>query len=184
LYSSHEQESHVDLSFLIVWAPGQMDPTRGWLISRTTTLTCHLRDCELQPAAIRANAAVECSIAMPSRARPQVATPQPSVPSGWPATAYASRPVLGNFSFASILSPDISPLQHSPTASMSRAPSPAPSDVTNWSHPSKRACISRSRPSSFVEMEPPSQLVVWSQGEQALFETSLARLTASAGFPL
>jgi hypothetical protein len=33
-------------------------------------------------------------------------------------------------------------------------------------------------------MEPPSQLVVWLQGEQALFETSLARLTASAGFPL
>jgi hypothetical protein len=68
LYSSHEQESHVDLSFLIVWVPGQMDPTRGWLISRTTTLTCHLHDCELQPAAIRANAAVECGIATPSHA--------------------------------------------------------------------------------------------------------------------
>jgi len=37
----------------LVWAQGQSDPARGWLISHTTTLVCHLQDCELQPKSVR-----------------------------------------------------------------------------------------------------------------------------------
>ena len=107
----------------------------------------------------------------------------------WP---YTSRPASGSFNFASTSASEIqnSPSPVSGILSLpSRAPSPSPTDSTNWSYPShpKRVRLSRSvshsRPPSFVEHESLQQ-PSWSTGDQALFEKSLARLTASAGFPL
>ncbi|KAH8991160.1 hypothetical protein EDB83DRAFT_2231697 [Lactarius deliciosus] len=63
-----------------------------------------------------------------------------------------------------------------------RAPSPALSDATSSSRAFKRARRSDSllsHQASFPGYEPG-----WSQGEQAMFETAVARLTASAGLPL
>ncbi|KAH9029946.1 ribonuclease H-like domain-containing protein [Lactarius pseudohatsudake] len=48
-----------------VWAQGQADRTRGWLVSRTSTLVCHLRDCELQPRSVRERALIEVTMTSP-----------------------------------------------------------------------------------------------------------------------
>jgi hypothetical protein len=37
----------------LVWAHGQSDAAHGWLVSHSTTLICHLQDCELQPKSVR-----------------------------------------------------------------------------------------------------------------------------------
>jgi len=37
----------------LIWAQEQTDPVGGWLISHTTTLVCHLQNCELQPKSVR-----------------------------------------------------------------------------------------------------------------------------------
>ncbi|KAH9026059.1 hypothetical protein EDB85DRAFT_1869147 [Lactarius pseudohatsudake] len=63
-----------------------------------------------------------------------------------------------------------------------RAPSPALSDATSSSRAYKRPRRSDSllsHQASFPGYEPG-----WSQGEQAMFETAVTRLTASAGLPL
>ena len=174
------------LTSFSVWAQGQTDPARGWLVSRTTTLTCHLRDCELQPSTVRGNAAAEWTTTSPGRGRPSVRdiSDIPVVPQH--ETIYNPRPVSGGFDFASASSAHPFSTQSSRSPSISgpsRIPSPARTDSTNWSYQPKRARLSRSSTHgmSFIDSPQPAQ---WSKGEQAHFETSLARLTASAGFPL
>jgi hypothetical protein len=111
-------------------------------------------------------------------------------PMSWPASG--SRLGSGNFTFTSTPSMGLLSRAQSPSLSMtlpvSRAPSPTASDVTGFSYPSKRIRLSRSgtyhsRHSSNIDTTS-NPSAGWSKGEQALFETSLARLTASAGFPL
>jgi hypothetical protein len=110
----------------------------------------------------------------------------------WPITAEASgsRSLSHTpFQLASTLS--VSPYSHPmypPSTSASfpstRAPSPAFSEATSSSRAFKRArrsdsLLSRQPSFSGYATEPG-----WSKGEQALFETAIARLTASAGLPL
>jgi hypothetical protein len=176
-----------------VWAQGQNDPARGWLVSRTTTLVCHLRDCQHQPDSVRLKARSEAP-ASPVRPRPVTYHPpdhlqMPLAP--WSTTAgEASGSRLTThppYQFASTLS--VGPYSHpmylpSTTGSVpsSRAVSPAFSDATQSSRPSKRP--HRSDSSLLAHQAPyPGYDPGWSKGEQALFETTVARLTASAGLP-
>jgi len=137
---------------------------------------------------VRDRAEIEPGSTSPVRAWPaRVLSQMPSVP--WPIATEASgsRPTTHPpFQFSSSLSvgPYFHPM-YSPSTSGSvpstRAPSPAFSDSTQSSRPSKRPCRSdsvRSHQAPFPGYEP-----AWSKGEQALFETTVARLTASAGLP-
>ena len=125
----------------LVWAHGQADPARGWLVSRTLTLICHLWDCELQPRSVRDQALLETSLT--SLARVWQASglahgiPVPLIP--WPITAEASgsRSLTHTpFQLATTLS--VGPYSHPmypPSASTSflstQAPSPAVSDASH-----------------------------------------------------
>ena len=91
------------------------------------------------------------------------------------------------YQFASTLS--VRPYSHpmySPSTSGSvpsfQAPSPAFSDATQSSRPSKRPRHSDSFLSTH-QAPCPGYDPGWSKGEQALFETTVACLTASAGLP-
>lgn len=46
-----------------LWASGPNDPQRTWLISRPTTLLCHLRDCALHSEDVRSQARLEYKMA-------------------------------------------------------------------------------------------------------------------------
>ncbi|KAF8433040.1 hypothetical protein L210DRAFT_3650107 [Boletus edulis BED1] len=56
--STGQRDSPRDQSAITgtLWATGQTDTQRIWLISRPTTLLCHLRDCELHPDDVRSRA--------------------------------------------------------------------------------------------------------------------------------
>lgn len=176
----------------LVWAQGQSDPTRGWLVSRTRTLICHLRDCELHTASVRERAGTDAHTNSPVRPRPARNPPlnysqMPMAP--WPVAAETSGSHLTaqpSFQFTSTsslgLSQSMYPHSTGGSVPSTRAPSPAYSDVTQSSRPSKQAC----RSDSFLSVNQapfPGYDPGWSKGEQALFETSVARLTASAGLP-
>ena len=47
------------LTYNIVWSTDQNDPLRIWLVSRPSTLLCHLRDCDMHPDDVRARAGTE-----------------------------------------------------------------------------------------------------------------------------
>jgi hypothetical protein len=53
------KQSRTDHTTYIVWATAQSDAHRIWLISRPTTLLCHLRDCDLHNADVRSRAQQE-----------------------------------------------------------------------------------------------------------------------------
>ena len=175
-----------------MWAQGQAEISRGWLVSRTTTLICHLRDCENQPKSTRDRAQAEAATGSgsPFRTRPAMTFSQIPVP--WPimASDSGSRPTTyPPFHYESSLSTglysqprNLLSATGSGSTPSTRAPSPALSDMTYSSRQSKRARrsdSSLSQHASFPAYEPG-----WSTGEQAMFETSIARLTASAGLPL
>jgi hypothetical protein len=169
----------------LVWAQGQTDPARGWLVSRTSTLVCHLRDCNLQPPSVRARAQMEAP-SSPVRPRPTINYPPghsqiPPEASGSGLMAHPPYPIGSTLSAGSFYHSMCLPLT-SDSVSSSRAASPAFSDTTQSSRPSKRA----RRSDSFLSMNQapiPGYDPEWSKGEQALFETTVARLTASAGLP-
>jgi hypothetical protein len=98
------------------------------------------------------------------------------------------------FHFGSSLSASASPYSH-PTMHSSlstsgsipstRAASPAFSDMSYSSQASRQSKRARRSDSSLSQQAPfPGYEPGWSKGEQAMFETSIARLTASAGLPL
>ncbi|KIK78490.1 hypothetical protein PAXRUDRAFT_773087, partial [Paxillus rubicundulus Ve08.2h10] len=56
--STGQQESPRDMSVIVgtLWATAQNDTHHIWLVSRPSTLLCHLRDCELHPNNVRSQA--------------------------------------------------------------------------------------------------------------------------------
>lgn len=126
----------------LVWAQGQTSLGRGWLVSRTTTLLCHLRECAHQPDSVRSRAQSEAP-ASPGRPRPVMN--HPSSHSQIPPEASGSRLMAHPpYQLAPTLSaPPQSHSTYSPSTSgsfpSSQADSPAFSDLTQSSRPSKRA---------------------------------------------
>lgn len=176
----------------LVWAQGQLDPTRGWLVSRTTTLLCHLQDCEFHATSVRQRAEMDAQTNSPARPIPARNPPldySQMLLAPWPVAAEASGSHLTaqpTFQFTTTSSLGSSQSMYPPSTSSSvpstRAPSPAFSDATQSSRPSKRARRSDLL-LSVNQAAFPGYDLGWSKGEQALFETSVARLTASAGLP-
>lgn len=155
---------------------------------------------------MREHALSEANSTSPVPRKPTGFFQVPAVP--WPITAEASgsssiaHPGHPPFQFASTLS--VAPYSHQmypPSSNGSnpstRAPSPAFSDASHMTHATSSSwgfkrhrlgsrdsrCSDSasvlSHRASFPEYEPG-----WSKGEQAMFETAIARLTASAGLPL
>lgn len=156
---------------IVVWATGQQDLQRIWLVARPKTLMTHIRDCDLHTESIRSRARGELMThSSPSRSArfnqpmqlaPVLSAPQlydssqitgpslaaHSTPSHSPSSASAS-PALGLFipgPSASASGPSsLLPLP-SPLAFDSRAPSPAMSDISllQLQIPAKRQRMSR-----------------------------------------
>ena len=77
----------------LVWAQGQSDPTRGWLVLHTRTLICHLQDCKLHTTSVREQARTDAHTNSPGRPQPARNPPlnyshRPMAP--WPVTAETS----------------------------------------------------------------------------------------------
>jgi len=181
----------------LVWAQGWSDPACGWLVLHTTTLICHFWDCELQLSSVRQQAGTDTHSNIPVHPQPAINPPStyPQMPlAPWPVIAKASGSHLTappsfqftNFTLTSSLvlySQSMYPPSANGSVPSTQAPSPAFSDVTQSSQLSKQLCCSDSFLS--VNQVPfPGYNPEWSKGEQALFEMSVAHLTASAGLLL
>ncbi|KAG1727642.1 ribonuclease H-like domain-containing protein [Suillus paluster] len=190
------------------WASGQNDPQRTWLISRPTTLLCHLRDCTLHSEDIRSQAWLEYHQSYSLRkGATRVLTPAHL--SAIPPIILATSPPDLNISstiqsarpsFPALLIPEADTALSSSSSlyrdSLLVSPSPALLEISLPSHPKRQHLIQSGQYHSASGSLPPLSPIAlgnqlngfgdqaWTTSDQADWEIRLARLTTSAGLPL
>ena len=141
-----------------VWATAQNDPRRIWLISRPTTLLCHLRDCQLHPDDVQSHARQEHhqSYSLNKSTRhhtllPPAVTIQPSTPfklaelpqhGSHAGSIHQPLPMWPSLPMLSVPVATTSTANASPYGSPSLPPSPVLSEIS--SHHSKRRWLTQS----------------------------------------